>query len=430
MGRTFSLIVTLLGACTSLVATELRAQPREVESARVYAAMFDVLFHQGHESPGKIVLFDSTSWDAANLAYKGRLVPPHTSVVDVEVIEDFEKLNRSPSLLSPSAAIAQIAQSRPGTRLVAMYTRTMTYCRFNKLCRASQLARLALEGSIEQSTVDDFLMSASNPAALRPQFAQALGLHTVTDAEFQYLSEQADPPGRWTRGPQTDSTRFWSVFHRVHGRRAGIVSVTRPGFDSGRTQALVEVRVDTSTIGRNGPPSRMMLLKKNHGNWTVESENVGSGISSGNWDGSKCVAVAPPSHTATWYEALRLNGDYEISVVSTAGNLYAKTYRVHIGYNARRPTPQGSARFIVGPFSFQALDDRGNYSEAATLDLSIEAEGTDIPRNSAVYMLDGYHHRLTILAITGSGFFGNFAAGVFADDEAGHFCARLKERIH
>jgi len=71
-------------------ATPSFAQSRDAEAARVYSAAFDFLFGQyKSESPRTIVLFDSTSWDAANVAYKGVIQQSHSSAVDPETIRDF-----------------------------------------------------------------------------------------------------------------------------------------------------------------------------------------------------------------------------------------------------------------------------------------------------------------------------------------------------
>src|SRR5665647_1387929 len=98
----------LLGfvVATALWAPGISAQSREAESKKVYSAAFDFLFHQYKgESPGTIVLMDSTSWDAGNVAYKGELLQPHQSQIDRETIKDFEEFNRVPSFL-PSTAVS------------------------------------------------------------------------------------------------------------------------------------------------------------------------------------------------------------------------------------------------------------------------------------------------------------------------------------
>jgi len=84
----------------------MSAQGPEAESKKVYSAAFDFLFRQYKgESPGTIVLMDSTSWDAGAVAYKGELLQPHQSQIDRETIKDFEELNRVPSFL-PSTAVS------------------------------------------------------------------------------------------------------------------------------------------------------------------------------------------------------------------------------------------------------------------------------------------------------------------------------------
>lgn len=72
-----------------LASSLLPAQTREEESKVVYSSVFDSLFHQGSESPGMIVLKDSTSWEAGNVVYRGRLQQPHKSLIGQEVIDDF-----------------------------------------------------------------------------------------------------------------------------------------------------------------------------------------------------------------------------------------------------------------------------------------------------------------------------------------------------
>jgi hypothetical protein len=325
-----------------------------------------------------------------------------------------------------AVVIKYIQTSTPAARVVGTYTRTMLACRYDKRCGSVQLARLAHEHVIDSSAVNEFRSRSAVQAILRPDFAQSLGLHVVTDGEFRYYSGEASSPIGWpVRDAWTDSSQFWSSFKKFNGAGSAIVSLTRAGFNTARSQALVEVRLDTGFVRFAPGPTQMMRLHKSDSTWEVDDDDVGKGATSGEWNGRTCEAVTPTG-VVTWYDALKINGEFRIKVVSTAGNIYIRNYRVHIGRNKPRPYMTSRGPRNMGPFTFEAHDERGNYDEGGTLDLYIMAEGTGIPRNTDVMMLDGYHHYLAIRRITKDGFFGSFSAGVFADDDAGHFCA---ERI-
>ncbi len=323
-----------------------------------------------------------------------------------------------------AAVISHLQASMPNERIVGMYTRTMLRCRFGKRCGSVQLSRLVHDGLLDASTASNFKTRSATASVLNPGFAQSHGLHVVTDQEFHYYSGEATWPLGWpAQDAERDSIQFWISFRKAQGNGAAILSLTRAGFDSARREALVEVRTDTGYVGRNARLPMMMLLRRTADGWTIADDNVGSGVTSGAWEGETCVATAP-SGTVKWNDVLKLRGEFLITVVSTAGNLYTRNYRVHIGRNVPRPVPSGALDLRPGPFTFEARDEKGNYNEAGTLDLSINAEGTGIPRNSSVMMLDGYHHALTIRRMGEDGFFGSFSAGVFVDDDVGHFCAR------
>src|SRR5512140_1908126 len=96
--------ILCFAAAAALWARSASAQSREADAARVYSAAFDFLFHQTKgESPRTIVLIDSTTWDAGEVAYKGELKQPHVTQIDKEAIEDFEALSHRPVLLTKSA---------------------------------------------------------------------------------------------------------------------------------------------------------------------------------------------------------------------------------------------------------------------------------------------------------------------------------------
>lgn len=81
----------ILGFAIALWPRPAAAQSREAEAAKVYSAAFDFLFHQSRgESPGMIVLMDSTTPRSAGIALKGRLLQSIISRIDADAIADFE----------------------------------------------------------------------------------------------------------------------------------------------------------------------------------------------------------------------------------------------------------------------------------------------------------------------------------------------------
>jgi hypothetical protein len=325
-----------------------------------------------------------------------------------------------------ATVIDHLKAKSPDKRIVAMFTRTMLACRYSKRCGTAQLARLVHEHTIDSTTFNEFRLRSATQSILKPDFARSIGLHVITDQEFHYLSGEAASPIGWpARDESTDSTQFWTSFKKLNGNDASIISLTRAGFNAARTEAIVEARVVSGYSQFERATWPMMRLRKSGSTWQIEDEDVGKGVTTGEWAGGKCEPVSPTADVK-WLDALKLNGEFRIVVVSTAGNLYTAKYRVHIGRNEPRMHPMREGPRNMGPFTFEAHDENGKYDEAGTLDLRFFAEGTEIPRNTDMIMLDGYHHYLTIRRITESGFAGSFTAGVFVDDGAGHFCA---ERI-
>jgi hypothetical protein len=328
-----------------------------------------------------------------------------------------------------SAAIQHVQASNPNERIVGMFTRTTLPCRFDKLCGLVQIPRLVQERVIDSSTVKDFRIRSAKSATMKPSFAQSLGLRVITDAEFHYYSGEAAEPLGWpARDPETDSTQFWTSFRRLYGTSAAIVSVTQAGFNSERTEALVEVRTDKAFNPWDGSPSRMMFLRKKNDVWSIENDNVGAGTTSGASEGKACVATSPPAATISKSEIEKLEGLFDLRLIGTGDSEPTTSALVRIGHNmpARwiQPRRSGSAPPATLPQSFELIDSDGNVDASGTMEISIIGIPRNVVRDPRIMQFDGFYQNLTILNITDSGFYGSFVAGVFGDSSFGYFCAR------
>jgi hypothetical protein len=61
----------------------------------------------------------------------------------------------------------------------------------------------------------------------------------------------------------------WELFYQKYPKSQGLISLSRVGFDAGRTQALVYFGNPTSaTSGKGG----YLLLEKRAGTWTIKRD--------------------------------------------------------------------------------------------------------------------------------------------------------------
>jgi hypothetical protein len=224
-----------------------------------------------------------------------------------------------------------------------------------------------------------------------------------------------------------DSADFWHSFREATGLRDGIISITRIGFDSSRTHALVEARVDTVTPSWN-MVAQMLLLDKSNGAWRIAIEDVGKGVTSGGWEGDRCVPVSPPNGL-TRNAVESLDGDFIVTLEPDIGPRGTSKARMRfsrspvVSSDGRvRPAPRVPGVF---PLMFEVIDWKtGKPSGSLTLDFAVTGAGLTIGRRTDLMRVDGLYQGLTIRQVTDDGFFGSYESGVFGPNEFGHFCAR------
>jgi hypothetical protein len=60
----------------------------------------------------------------------------------------------------------------------------------------------------------------------------------------------------------------WNEFYRRFGKDAGIAVISRVGFNSDKTLALVHI---SGAVGANGAAGTLFLLQRNHKKWAIKS---------------------------------------------------------------------------------------------------------------------------------------------------------------
>jgi len=309
-------------------------------------------------------------------------------------------------------------------RIAAIFSHTVNRCDDSERCGSVQLARLDRERVVDSMIIRDFNSKTKNPVPINPRFAAAMGLHVVTSDEIQFLAKESEPFSEPTRYPRDDSARFWTAFKKIHGDRQGILSVTRIGFDHSKSRALVEAGVNFG-MPRWDNPLRMFLLRKTNDVWRIEMRDVGDAVTSGEWDGARCVPVKPPSNLSR-YSVATLQGDFDVLLVPTVGSTRPNRVRLRLSspWNDRLGTPPKNSFYPNDP-SLEVIDEKtGKPDEKRVLDFSLVGPGVTFRQATKWLRLDGYTQAMQIRRVDSTGFFGSWSAGVFAPSEFGHFCAR------
>jgi hypothetical protein len=326
-------------------------------------------------------------------------------------------------------AIDHLREADADARIVGMFTRTTLPCRFDRFCGVHQLPRLVQERVIDSAAAKNFRSESAKRTILNPAFAASVGLHVITDAEFSYLSGEATWPLGWPAGDaQTDSVRFWRGLRALYGPHAAIAAVTRVGFNTSRTQALVEARLDTAHIDWMRGQSKMLILRKTNDEWVIVDDNVGAGTTSGAIEGNSCVASSAPSKKVSLAEIEPIDGLFELTIVASGLNERTQKMRVRIGHNLPARWIQPPAGVTSPPpspgHSFELLGLDGRVDLERTMETGIDGISRNVLRDPAIIQLDGFYQNLTILNITDTWFGGSYVAGVFGDSDFGYFCAR------
>jgi hypothetical protein len=326
-----------------------------------------------------------------------------------------------------ATVISHERSNRNGSRFVAIQSHTITRCRFNRRCGSLQFDRMVHDHGIDSSTIVAFKNRASKSEVLNPAFARRIGLQVMTRDEMHYLATSALRASPQST-PAEDSARFWPGFRQLHGSGSGIISISSVGFNRARSEALVEVRVD-STGPQWSDYSRMMLLRESGKKWRVVNDNVGgAGVqaTSGNWEHGKCVAVRSPQ-TISRAAVNSLLGEFDLTLVD-AGEGRKTTMRVRIERNLPprwSPGPSSTSKPLAPlPRSYEVIAAGGGADISKTEDLSITWIPRNIIRDPMLIRLDGFYQNLKISKVTNSGFYGSYVDGVFGDSGFGYFCAQ------
>ena len=325
-----------------------------------------------------------------------------------------------------AAALRYLIQQRGRTEIVAVANKTIETCRFSKGCGRVQLPRLVNEGVVDTSTVTEFRRRKDKLELLNPAFVRPLRLRVIGEDEIRYLAHEAEPRARPTDKLENESELFWIGFHKLYGHRARIVSLTRAWFNTTHTEALLEIRLDSTTLVWDNRPT-MFLLRRNGQDWRVVNHDLGRGETSGKWIDGKCMASSPTG-SASKRDIDALVGEFDITQSAVSEDEFTKVIRVRIarntvphweGFGSPRPPVLERVRH-----SFEVLSQSGQVDIEATSMLSIFGISQNLAKNPLVVRLDGYYENLTIDHITESGFSGSYVAGVFGDSVFGFFCAR------
>jgi hypothetical protein len=327
------------------------------------------------------------------------------------------------------AAVIQTLQAQfPGSKPVATFTHTFPRCRYSERCGSVQLPRLERAGVVDSSMIREFHAKTDKPRPLHPTLARSIGLQVITPQEIVYYAEQSMPFGARRVDASQDTALLWKVLRAVNGKTKSIVRLGAIAFDGGYRRALVEARLDTGVS--YGGETKMMLLRRSGDVWRVALEDVGKGVTSGEWSDKRCVPVQAPKFMFRG-AVTALSGDFVVTMVQTVDRPETDSVRIRL-VKVLKHDPKWSNEPPFGKRSpstvstrFEVVDEAtGEPNEHRSLDFWLDGEGLGIRRNSDLMRLDGYSRFLVIRRVTESEFFGSWSGGVFAVEEFGHFCAR------
>lgn len=119
---------------------------------------------------------------------------------------------------------------------------TRPRCERHRYCEALHVAHLQEMEILDPLTFRNFTAVASESVPLNPATMKRLGLTVISKGERSYLEQESRRAAMF--GYDSDERGFWTALRANHPGVARIVSFTRPGFNEGRDQALVSVRME------------------------------------------------------------------------------------------------------------------------------------------------------------------------------------------
>ncbi len=325
-----------------------------------------------------------------------------------------------------AAVIDALRTTKRSVSPVAIFSHTVPRCEYNEGCGTVQFARLERAGSVDSFMIRQFTANTANPIALDPAFARSLRLHVVTAQEIAYYAEDPIQFGYRHLDPGIDSVRFWAAFKKLNGAAKGIVSLGGVAFDESHTRALVEARLDTAL---ERAPATMMLLQKMRSHWRVLISDVARTATSGESMGKRCLPVKAPSPPKK-EAVVRLSGDFALVMVPASGSRGTSSAWLRLSPASQASIGRSRQRFYAkspytkAPPVFEIIDETTEQpDESRSQVLWINGAGLEIRRKLGRSFGSEYSESLRILRVTSSGFFGNWAAGVYGPSEFGYFCA-------
>lgn len=214
----------------------------------------------------------------------------------------------------------------------------------------SHLALLLREHAADTSTVEEYERAWRQHVPLNADFASRNSTALLTHSIARYLIEEAIAATP-EKNSHTEEESLWYALAKAYPNHRGILSFTRAGFNTARTEALVTIRHEASLLSAT---HQTMLLRRVGTVWRVIRENLeGERIGAGMDDG-RCLIARGAS-------ALRITqpvGLYEFSFVGTDGRIERETldagnarswgsggWDLSLGRRLLRPGTQDSGRF-------------------------------------------------------------------------------------
>lgn len=341
-----------------------------------------------------------------------------------------------------STVLAELRSNQTSRNPGWIMSHTARPCAYHEHCGSVALPAMLTMGMIDSATVADFKSKTVSQNVINPSFAKSEKLEIITPEHVEYYAADWRNTARYSHVDDETAEAFWSAFRDRNGSDARIVAFTRAGFNSDRTQAIVEVRVDSA-----GPQwynrSTMILLKKSDGAWKIESKDVGKIQREGFWTARGCVPVVAAESKITKSDVFDLMGDFIVTLVPSTGRDDTRSVRMRIsrkprdplefrgrdGSITKRPYPATPNVEHVPPV-FEIIDEKtGKVDDAESMDFIVGGAGADIPRRVSTLRFDGYSQHLRVRSMNADGFVGSYSAGVFSENEFGVFCARRAKPI-
>jgi hypothetical protein len=274
----------------------------------------------------------------------------------------------------------------------------------------AEVPRLIRQGVLEPSTTTSFVRALHD---------------TVTVPEFNYRRKIRLVPSedRWLGGERGYA---WDLMKDAYPGTNAVISFSGVGFNSRRTEALVEVRVDSAMKDGGG---ETILLRKTGAEWRLAVRHVDHGQTSGEWSGGKCEPTDAPAEPAGVAAVKKILGEFNITRVGASRDIRGETKVLRMVIEPLKNQKDGSSRVaivrIVGGNRVPKKRDVG--------ELWVDKGSGEIifteppPAATAVEATDrGFlHDNYSILRTDGTKFFGDWSSGDDDDDNPprGYFCA-------